>query len=94
MSQSVSEESAASDQNDSRWIVLHPGEPWNAVRVFTAALREGANDIGDTITKWLESHHIIPVEVVIAQSAAEQESCISIGVFYREHRCGELTTCA
>lgn len=71
------------NSDESQRFVLRADVPWNAVKVFTAVLREGDNRIGDAVTAWLAENDVLLAEVVIAQSTSAPAGCISIALFYR-----------
>lgn len=73
----------AADAPDARQMTLRAGDAWNSVKVFTGALVDGENPIGEHVTQWLTAHSGQLVEVMIAQSASDTGGCISIGLFYR-----------
>ena len=73
----------AADATDTRRLTLRAGDPWTSVKVFTSAIVDGENPIGEQATEWLAVHPVHVVEIVIAQSISDGVGCFTIALFYR-----------
>jgi len=60
---------------------------FNGVKVFSATMVAQRDQLGEVVSKWIAAHpeHGI-VDMVVAQSSDSAFHCISISVFYDEHR--------
>lgn len=57
---------------------------FDGVKVFTATKAREREDLGSTITRWLDDHpdHTI-VDKVVRQSSDSEFHCLSVLLFYR-----------
>lgn len=58
---------------------------FTGVRVFSATRAKEREELGETITRWLqENPRIRPVDRVVVQSSDREFHCLTIAIFYRE----------
>lgn len=61
------------------------GGAFNGVKVFSATTFPARQQLGETVTAWIEAHPGVRiVDVVQTQSSDEAYHCIAISVFYLE----------
>jgi hypothetical protein len=66
-------------------LVLRPGVPFNAVKVFSATMFADRDQLGEKVTRWVADHSNVEVtEMVVTQSSDAAFHCIAITVFYRD----------
>ena len=64
---------------------MRPG-PFDGVKVFSATMFAARNQLGESVTAWLQSNpHCQPVDFVVTQSSDAAFHCIAITVFFRAH---------
>jgi hypothetical protein len=60
-------------------------ESFNAVKVFSATKAREREELGESITRWLEENPGIQViEKVVNQSSDNEFHCLTITFFYRK----------
>jgi len=66
-------------------LVVRPGVPFNAVKVFSATMFADRDQLGEKVTRWVADHsHVQVTEMVVTQSSDASFHCIAITVFYRD----------
>jgi hypothetical protein len=66
-------------------LVVRPGVPFNAVKVFSATMFADRDQLGEKVTRWVADNSRIQVtEMVVTQSSDASFHCIAITVFYRD----------
>ena len=66
-------------------LLVRPGVPFNAVKVFSATMFADRDQLGEKVTRWVAEHsHVQVTEMVVTQSSDASFHCIAITVFYRE----------
>ena len=66
-------------------LLVRPGVPFNAVKVFSATMFADRDQLGEKVTRWVAEHpHVQLTEMVVTQSSDASFHCIAITVFYRE----------
>ncbi|MEM1025433.1 MAG: hypothetical protein AAGD10_11950 [Myxococcota bacterium] len=61
------------------------GQGFDGVKVFTATKAREREELGETITEWLQDHPDLEiVDKVVTQSSDNEFHCLSITLFYRE----------
>ena len=64
-------------------LVVRPGVPFNAVKVFSATMFADRDQLGEKVTRWVADHSDVQVtEMVVTQSSDASFHCIAITVFY------------
>jgi hypothetical protein len=59
------------------------GARFNGVKVFSATMFAQREQLGGTVTSWIESHPTYAIrDVVVRQSSDAAYHCVSITVFY------------
>jgi hypothetical protein len=62
---------------------------FNGVKIFSATMFAGRDQLGETVTKWLsERPDLEVVDIVLTQSSDAAFHCIAISVFYFEGTVG------
>lgn len=58
---------------------------FDAVKVFSATKQRDRDELGETVTRWLDEHSgkIEIVDKVVSQSSDSEYHCLSIVLFYR-----------
>ena len=58
---------------------------FDAVKVFSATKQRDRDELGETVTRWLDTNlsKIEIVDKVVAQSSDSEYHCLSITLFYR-----------
>lgn len=65
-------------------IVLRPGTPFTAVKIFSATMFADRAALGARITDWITDHtHYEVIEIVQTQSSDSAFHCLTFTVFYR-----------
>jgi hypothetical protein len=66
-------------------VVLRPNMQFDGVKVFSATMFQQRNQLGETVTAWIEANPSKRViEFVVTQSSDAEFHCIAISVFYAE----------
>lgn len=66
-------------------LLVRPGIPFNAVKVFSATMFADRHELGEKVTRWVADHsHVQVTEMVVTQSSDAAFHCIAITVFYRD----------
>ena len=66
-------------------LVLRPGVPFNAVKVFSATMFADRGTLGEKVTAWIaDNSHVQVTEMTVTQSSDASFHCIAITLFYRE----------
>jgi folate-dependent tRNA-U54 methylase TrmFO/GidA len=66
-------------------LLVRPGVPFNAVKVFSATMFADRDQLGEKVTRWVADHpHVQVTEMVVTQSSDASFHCIAITVFYRD----------
>ena len=58
---------------------------FDAVKVFSATKQKERDELGETVTRWLDEHkaRIEIVDKVVKQSSDSEYHCLSITLFYK-----------
>ncbi len=58
---------------------------FDAVKVFSATKQRDRDELGETVTQWLDNHknEIEIVDKIVSQSSDSEYHCLSITLFYR-----------
>ena len=60
------------------------GSSFSGVKVFSATKAREREELGETITKWLEDHpNYLIVDRVVTQSSDNEFHCLTITLFFR-----------
>ncbi len=61
---------------------------FDAVKVFSATKQKDRDDLGESVTRWLQEHQgkVDIVDKVVKQSSDNEYHCLSITLFYRHRR--------
>jgi hypothetical protein len=61
---------------------------FDGVKVFSATKQKDRDELGETVTRWLESNreHVELVDKVVKQSSDSEYHCLSIILFYKKRR--------
>jgi hypothetical protein len=66
-------------------LVVRPGVPFNAVKIFSATMFSDRDQLGEKVTRWVaENSNFQVTEMVVTQSSDASFHCIAITVFYRD----------
>ena len=66
-------------------LLVRPGVPFNAVKVFSATMFADRDQLGEKVTRWVSEHSDVQLtELVVTQSSDASYHCIAITVFYRD----------
>lgn len=66
-------------------LLVRPGVPFNAVKVFSATMFADRDQLGEKVTHWFAHRSDVEVtEMVVTQSSDASFHCIAITVFYRD----------
>jgi len=66
-------------------LLIRPGVPFNAVKVFSATMFSDRDQLGEKVTRWVaENSHVQVTEMTVTQSSDASFHCIAITVFYRD----------
>ena len=66
-------------------LLVRPGVPFNAVKVFSATMFADRDQLGEKVTRWVaENSNFQVTEMVVTQSSDASFHCIAITVFYRD----------
>lgn len=58
---------------------------FDSVKVFSATMHRDREQLGDTITRWMDDHPgIVIVDKVVSQSSDQAFHCVTITLFYRK----------
>jgi hypothetical protein len=57
---------------------------FTGVKVFCATKAKEREELGETITRWLQNANVEIVDKVVSQSSDSEFHCLSIVFFYRE----------
>src|SRR4029077_10103778 len=62
-------------------------QAFDSVKVFSATMKQQRDELGETVTRWLDSNEgITLVDTVVTQSSDEAFHCIAITIFYNRAR--------
>jgi hypothetical protein len=65
-------------------VLLRPGAPFNAVKIFSATMFAERDALGGKITEWIANHPEAQiVEIIQTQSSDHSFHCLTFTVFYR-----------
>lgn len=61
---------------------------FEAVKVFSATKQRDRDELGETVTQWLDNNQgkIEIVDKVVSQSSDSEYHCLSITLFYRRKK--------
>lgn len=73
------------DRGSSGRVVLRPGVPFNAVKIFSATMMAERDALGTKLTDWMANHPQFEVtEINVTQSSDMSFHCVTFTVFYRD----------
>jgi len=59
--------------------------PFTGMKIFSTTLARDREQMGETITRWLqENQHVEIVDKIVTQSSDKEFHCLTITLFYRE----------
>ena len=59
--------------------------PFTGMKIFSTTLARDREQMGDTITRWLqENQQLEVVDKIVTQSSDKEFHCLTITIFYRE----------
>jgi folate-dependent tRNA-U54 methylase TrmFO/GidA len=60
-------------------------EPFSGVKIFSTTLARDREQMGETITRWLQGHPELEITGhEVRQSSDREFHCLSVTLFYRE----------
>lgn len=61
---------------------------FDAVKIFSATKQKERDELGETITRWLDEHagQIDIVDKLVTQSSDSEYHCVTVSLFYRRKR--------
>ena len=67
-------------------VMFGPDRTFNGVRVFSATMVAGREQLGEEITQWLANNPQIELrEIIVTQSSDNAFHCVSLTVLFWEH---------
>jgi hypothetical protein len=67
-------------------VVAAEGSVFDGVKVFSATKAREREELGETITKWVQEHpNYRIVDRIVTQSSDNEFHCLTITIFYLHH---------